>query len=90
MGDKITKTGAVTNDEYRSLRDPIMVGAYRLFGDVLPFIGFETLAVSKEYVEEEVGISVAEGVEEVVGNVFTIEWFGKGISLGGFRVPVDN
>lgn len=84
------KHSKITQDQFRSLRDPIMLAGYRIFGDILPFIGFEEMALTRDMIEQETDTQVAQGVEEVRGNVFTVEWLGKGISLGGFRVPVDH
>jgi hypothetical protein len=84
----ITLKGIMT--KFKSLRDPIMVGQYRLFGDILPFIGFETIEASAEEIADYYDVSLPEDVDLVYGNFFTIEWLGKGMSTGGFSVPTED
>lgn len=74
----------------KSLRNPLTIGRFRVFGDVLPFIGFEALEVDRVEIEEKYDISIAPEVVAVQGDFFTIEWLGYGISFGGVSVPVDD
>jgi hypothetical protein len=58
-----------------------------LFGYWLPFIGFEDMAIDKKTFEEWRGEKLDQ--DEVRGTFFTIEWLGRGVSLGQFEVPTD-
>lgn len=65
-----------------------MMGKYRLFGDLLPFIGFEEFEISKEDLQEY--YTDLDIDKSVVANLFTIEWLGRGVSFGGIKVPIQD
>lgn len=67
-----------------------MVGSYRLFGDLLPFIGFEDYTISGKEFNEKFSSMLKQYTTQqwVSGNFLTIEWFGHGISFGKFEVRV--
>lgn len=68
--------------KYRPLRNPIMVGKYRLFGDILPFIGFEDIEIDTTTIDKPDDIEMDR---YVVSSFFTIQWLNKGFSWGGLR-----
>jgi hypothetical protein len=68
----------------KSMREPWKIGDYRLFGDILPFIGYETMEASVKDLTTSQDVDPSQ--DKVYGDFFTMEWFGYGVSLGGFRV----
>lgn len=76
----------MSDESIRSLRQPWKIWGKRIFGDIFPFIGFETIEASIDSIETD--LPVEDGVQTVTGDFFTLEWFGYGMSFGGFRVPV--
>jgi hypothetical protein len=77
-----------TPESFKTLREPIMIGPYRLFGDVLPFIGFEDVEIDTKDIPE---LGDRQGLPtKVVGAFFTVEWFGRGWSFGKFTINLNN
>ena len=75
-----------TPESFKTLREPIMVGDLRLFGDLLPFIGFEDISIATKDLPDLEHMSIDELPENLTGTFFTIEWLGKGWSFGKFIV----
>lgn len=85
------KTYSDTKNNIRVFRDPIMVGPWRLFGHILPYIAFEDVEMDVadlDLSDEE--FEIDPNVKSVRGSFFTLEWFGRGISYGGFRIPLKD
>lgn len=75
---------------FKELRNPWKVFGKNLFGFWLPFIGFEDIEITADDFEEYFGRDVPKGQQTVIGQLFTVEWFNKGISIGGFKLGTED